>query len=248
MSFLQLLLASFQPSEYPRLVGVKGAGLPFLAKWLLLTTGLSALALAAAVQMGTDALQEKLAAAPNFGLKDGKAWFDGPQPYRVEEPGQVVVVVDTTGKTAFDDLGDAPNALFVTATAMVSRDGQGKRELHFEDLKGLSLEKADLVRLVDLLPLLLIAWHVVLYGVWMFLAIAFALIGGAMATSASGGRLDRARGMKLAAHGFAIPMAIGTSPLSFPGLWMLVFATGALLTWLGARAVPPVERPPASPP
>ena len=90
-------------------------------------------------------------------------------------------------------------------------------------------------------PWLLLLAHLPLALWWLLVAFVLVVLVSPLAATASEGGLNRAQALKLTAHAFVVPMAIGMSPLSFPGLWLLIGATGAVLTWMGAR--PPAGKP-----
>ncbi len=247
MTFGQMVAASFQPAEYLRAAFQAKGGLRFLATWL----GLVCLAFGLLSALATTAFVKeaggRLDAAPEFRLADGKLVVEGPQPVLLEEAG-LNVVVDTTGVTKIDDVAPASVAVFVGADRVVVRDGAGQRELRYVDAGLPPLDKAGAKAALAWLPMAMLAWNLLGWGFWLAVAWLLTAVAGNLATFASKGRVHPLMGMRMAAHAFAIPLVVGVSPLSFPGLWPAVFVTGSLLTWLAGRAVGELPKGPPSAP
>ena len=256
MTFGKVVLASFQPSEYLRAAFQTKGGLRFLVTWLGLVCLVFGLLSAVATTAFVKEAGARLDAAPEFKLADGKLVVEGPQPVRIDEP-SLHLVIDTTGATKIDDVAEAPIAVFVGADRVVVRDAAGQRELRYADAALPPLDKAGAKSALVWLPMAMFAWNLLGWGFWIVVAWVFTALAGNLATIASKGRVHPLMGMRMSAHAFAIPLVVGVSPLSFPGLWPAVFATGSLLTWLGGRAAgelpmeppkPHVPREPLTPP
>jgi hypothetical protein len=236
VSFLAMLFASFQPHEYARAAVEPSGGFRFLAKWLAIVSLATAFAMSQLLGAMGREISSHLQTTADFRLQEGRFQFDGPQPHRAELPGGFVAVVDTTGKTRIDALPVAGPALLVASDRLTLRSAAGERELKFTELGPVTLTRADLLQSMETLPIAGFFLYAGLYLWWLALAWLFTGFGGSVVVMATEGRLSPRAGSRLAAHAFAIPMAVGASPLSFPGLWLAVALTGAVLTWLGAKA------------
>lgn len=237
MSFVQMALASFQPAEYLRAAFQPRGGLKFLGVWLALVSVawglLSALAFAAVAGV----VREQIAALPDFRLENSVLKVDGP-PVRTSQDG-IELAVDTTGATKIDDLPQSAVAVFVGADRVIVRQSrEPEQQLRFADLPGLVVTKAELQAVVRVMPIVIFAFNLVAWFVWMPIAVLLTFALGFLATMGSNGRVHPLLGSRMAAHALAIPMLIGISPLSFRGLWLGVVLTSALLTYLGGRATP----------
>lgn len=105
-------------SGYPRLLKESGSGFSYLAMLLLLVLTLSAIITRVQVQGFAGQVAESLAQLPDFRFEEGRFFFDGPMPYRLEDA-SVLVIVDTTGGTTAAALdGAPPGSLLVTRSAM----------------------------------------------------------------------------------------------------------------------------------
>lgn len=105
-------------SGYPRLLRESGTGFGYLAMLLLLVLTLSAMVTRVQVREFAAQVADSLARLPDFRFEEGRFYFDGPMPYRLED-GTVLVIVDTTGGTTAAALeGAPPGSLLVTRSAM----------------------------------------------------------------------------------------------------------------------------------
>jgi hypothetical protein len=233
MSWWRLLTASFQPNAYRALLQEPKAGLGFLWRWVALATFAAAVLTVGLVSSAVPAMRRAVAEGPDFGIRDGRFFYDGPQPVR-RPFGAVAVVVDTTGELRRDEERQ-PVGILVSDDRITVRDGGHVRELKLTELGLKALTRHDVDRLLAAAPWVLFGLHVPLALWWMLVAFVLVVLVSPLAVTASEGRLSRPESLKLTAHAFVVPMTIGMSPLSFPGMWLLIGATGALLTWLGAR-------------
>ncbi|MFM2153636.1 MAG: hypothetical protein RL199_2071 [Pseudomonadota bacterium] len=240
MSWWRLWTSSFQPHAYRALLQEPRAGMGFLWRWVALATFASAVLTVGLVVATVPSIRRAVAAGPDFGVRDGRFFYDGPQPVR-RQLGAVAVVVDTTGELRRDEERQ-PVGILISDDRLTVREGGEVRELKLADLGVRTFTRPDLDRVLAWSPWVLLAFHLPLALWWMFVAFVLVVLVSPLAASASAGALNRAQSLKLTAHAFVVPMTIGMSPLSFPGMWLLIGATGAVLTWLGAR---PVENTPA---
>jgi hypothetical protein len=206
---------------------------------VLVATAVSALLTSGLVAAAMPAMRHGLSAGPDFGVRDGRFFYDGPQPVR-RQLGAVAVVIDTTGELRRDDERQ-PVGILVSDDRVTVRDGGGVRELKLADLGLKSLTRGDVDRAMAAAPWLLLLLHLPLALWWTLVAFVLVVLISPLAATASEGALTRPQALKLTAHAFVVPMTIGMSPLSFPGLWLLIGATGGVLTWMAAR--PPPGRP-----
>jgi hypothetical protein len=108
-------------------------------------------------------------------------------------------------------------------------------------MAAVSWTKADFISALHAMPALGCFLYAALYVWWLLVAWGLTGFGGSIAVLASQGRLSPPDGVRLACHAFAVPMAIGIVPWSFPGLWIAVLLTGLLLTWVGAKSTSDAE-------
>ena len=242
MNFRRMVLASFQPADYVRAALQPRGGMRFLSRWLALVCFLfGALSALAATQLVQEA-DERIAMMPEFRLADGKLTVDGPQPIRIDGAGGVLVVIDASGATTINDLSAPHTVILLGPDRVTVRDGSGQRDLRYLDMALPVMTRVEVLEALAWLPLAILLWNLGAWAFWMVLAVLFTAVSGNLATISSQGRVHPLMGIRMAAHAFAIPMAVGASPLVFPGLWPAVFATGSLLTWMAGRAA--LELPP----
>lgn len=236
MTFRRMVLASFQPADCVRAAFQPQGGMRFLSRWLaLMCLVFGALSALAATELVKEA-DERIATMPEFRLEDGRLTVDGPQPIRIEGAGGVVVVVDASGATTINDVAEPGSVIFLGPDRMIVRDGTGQRDLRYVDMALPVMTRVEVLEALAWLPIAILLWNLGAWVFWMVLAVLFTAVSGNLATISSRGRVHPLMGIRMAAHAFAIPMAVGASPLVFPGLWPAVFATGSLLTWMAGRA------------
>ena len=246
MTFARLALISFLPHEYASAARSPAGGFRFLAKWLVVVTLLSALATAAMFSGFAREAVRQVDAMGDFGVKEKRFFYDGPQPFRADHRGLFTLVIDTTGKTSLEAVSGAPQAILVMEDRIITRDASGQRELRFAEMGDLTWSKADFIAALRSMPFVGFLIYAGLFVWWLLVAWGLTGFGGSIAVLASEGTLSSPEGVRLACHAFAVPMAIGIAPWSFPGLWLAVLATGLLLTWVGAKSIakaPPQTRP-----
>jgi hypothetical protein len=108
---------------------------------------------------------------PNFSLSGGRFYFDGPQPYRIEEQG-FAFIIDTTGATMPQDLYETGNGILITATEMAVLSAGSLEITPFSNIP-FEITKDQVM---DFLPNLMVFVYIFLI-VWYFVSFAGKLIG-----------------------------------------------------------------------
>jgi hypothetical protein len=135
-------------SGYPRLARDRASGFGYLALLLLIVLALSAMTNTVKAKNDLSAVANQLAAGPDFGLRSGEVYYNGPMPARFgDEAGGAMVIIDTTGKTGPEALKGYSQGVLVTKNRLYQVQA-GRTQ--FTDLAGLpiSFTKADVVGLL----------------------------------------------------------------------------------------------------
>lgn len=244
---------------YPRL-------LPKARPWVHLT--LLALvitvvdfAVLAATQAGALAeARREFAALPDFGVRDGQFWADIPQPYTEDLGEGGVLLIDTTGKLGPDDLAAHPSGFLIMKDAAYYKRNEMQTDVYrFSGLKGLDVDKDQLLRALDRLYPYLAAFGTILAFAWNWvrLGVDAAILSVVLliVAAASSRRVTWGGTFATSAYALTLPAGIGLIP-SYRLDW-LVFWGAALAYGVGGmlRAHPrygsaaaPTPAPDAEPP
>lgn len=166
---------------YGALARIRG-GKSFLYIFLIFTLSYAIFTINAGVrthQVLTQVQQAIQADVPDFRLEDGRFFFAGPQPYRVEEEG-FVFIIDTTGETVREDLAGVLSGLLITETELITVSG-GRMEIFPFDQVPITITKDQVIEFIPnitgLLYIALAIWYFFAFGGKLFGILILALIG-----------------------------------------------------------------------
>ncbi|NLU35776.1 MAG: DUF1189 domain-containing protein [Clostridiales bacterium] len=104
---------------------------------------------------GIGLLQGNLAEnVPDFSLSNGKFYFAGEMPFRIEEEG-FTFIIDTTGQTSLDDIKNTPNGILITENELIVVQ-MGKTEITpLSMLAPLEISKDQIIQFLPALKMLI---------------------------------------------------------------------------------------------
>lgn len=109
---------------------------------------------------------------PDFSLSNGRFYFAGEMPFRIENE-DFLFVIDTTGQTTKDDFKNAINGMLITEDELVVTQ-MGKTEITpFSVMAPLEISKNQVVQFLPALKALII----IAFSVWFLFAFAGKLFG-----------------------------------------------------------------------
>jgi hypothetical protein len=109
---------------------------------------------------------------PDFRLAGGTFSFSGPMPYRIEEPG-FLLIIDTTGQTSMDEFDNVSDGVLITEDEMMTIQYGRTQIIRFSDFGPLEISRDQIVSFLPSLNI--IVW--VVMAVWFFFAFAGKLFG-----------------------------------------------------------------------
>lgn len=103
---------------------------------------------------------------PEFTFKNGELDVNEPMPITYTEPDNTIIIIDTTGGTEPDILDEYESATLVLRDKIINKKNPVEtRVFSFQDFKGMSFNKNDVVNLLPYLK-----WFSVIAGILMWLA------------------------------------------------------------------------------
>ncbi len=244
MSFLeQFKDASIGFSGYPRLARRKSGAFGYMALLLAVVLAISAVIDTVNVRRESEVMVRKVAAGPDFGIRNGEVYFDGQMPYRYEENG-LVIIVDTTGQTGPEALADAaPNSMLITRTKMYQK--RGPAQIQTTDLSQLPLElnRQDVLGFLDKLWVIVPLGYLFIYLFQLgFKALDAAILGLVALAYGSATRrtIPYNLGFKLGLYAMTLPIVIqwlfpNFTTFSFQG-FLIWWGLAILYLIMGLRA------------
>ncbi len=237
---------------YTRLARTRGSGFGYMALLLMIVLAVSATIQTVQTKRLMVELDRQLTAAPEFGVKNGEFFFNGPMPYTVgSEVNQLII--DTTGKTSPEALGGkAPGSMLLTRDTLYQVSVRGDvTPVPLGMLQG-EVTKADLRALMQrahiIVPFAFLFIYVFQLGAKALDAI---ILAGLAALSARSWRREISfdLGYKLGLYALTLPTILqwifpGYSSFSGSGL-VSFWGLAVLYLMLGLRAYLRGEEPEA---
>lgn len=172
------------PSFIKELYGEStGQTLKYLILFFTLVFLIVAIPVTVKGMQGVQTLKKQFAQVPYFKLENGQLQFSGPQPY-IRENNNIVVIVDTTGKTVEADLNKYDSGFLFTKTKMYEKVGPNIQIVDYARFKGTTIDKPGVQSIIanfDLLIILLIIPAYIFYlgrkvlGILIFAFVAMAM-------------------------------------------------------------------------
>jgi hypothetical protein len=195
-----------------------------------------------------------IAQAPNLTIRDGKASITEPEPYFIKEPGtgEVIAIIDTTGKTT--SLEGTTAVVLVTQTeAIVRKNKIETQNFSFHDIKEFHVGPAQVKEWLSTLSRFAapVLYPLALGGSYVFRigqALIYAVIGLLFAALCHV-RLGYVALLRLAVVAVTpciiIETILHTAGVSFPfaGLWYFLITMGFLLYGVSAVAQAEIATP-----
>lgn len=238
MSFLERFKdATIGFSGYPRLARDRASGFGYLALLLFLVLTISAVITTTRWKREMAFAAQELAKAPDFGVTGGEVYFEGPMPYKVEDPtSKALIIVDTTGQTSTDVLVGSNNGMLITKDKIYQMPPGGR--LQTTDLKQLpiSLHKQDVVGFLESLWVFVPVGYVFVYMFQLgFKALDAVILGliGMLAFNNSGRQVPFQLSFKLGLYAMSLPIII---QWIVPGFTTIPFLPGGFtgfVVWWG---------------
>lgn len=238
MSFLERFKdATIGFSGYPRLARDRASGFGYLALLLFLILTISAMITTTQWRREMAFAAQELAKAPDFGVTNGEVYFEGPMPYRVEDPtSRALIIVDTTGQTTPDVLTGSNNGILVTRDKLYQMHPGGR--LQTQDLKQLpvSFNKQDVANFLESIWVFVPVGYVFVYLFQLgFKALDAVILGliGMLALNGSNRKVPFQLSFKLGLYAMTLPIII---QWIVPGFTTIPFLPGGLtgfVVWWG---------------
>lgn len=255
MSYLQRLRASVLGfAGYVQLLRNPSGPLGYYALTLLVILAVAAGISTVQAKATLAEAAQAVAAAPDFGFRNGQVEFAGEQPFRWVDPQKgTVIIIDTTGQTKPEAIRNAPaGSILITRTHVYEQKGTRWRETDLSPIP-FSFDKSMVVGLLQGLHWFVPLGYLLLYPVQLgskaLGAVVLALI--AMIAGGVGGKKPSFElGWKAGLYALTLPTAIQWLVPWYQGtVWRLVFwGIAATYTVLGVRAYLQAEAEPTDPP
>lgn len=224
-------------SGYPRLARDKASGFGFMAFILFLALTVSCIITTVNMRRELAFAVDQLATAPNFGIRNGEVYFDGPMPYRIEEKdSKTLIIVDTTGKTTADALRGYSNGMLITRDKVHQVQSLGR--VQTTDLKQLpfTFSKADVMGFMESLWILVPVAYIFVYLFQLgFKAINACVLGlvGMLYGNARGRQVPFQLGFKLGLYAMTLPIIIQWILPGFTTIPRSAMGWSGFLGWWG---------------
>lgn len=136
MSFLEKLKdATIGFSGYARLARDPRGGFGFIALLLAIVLAINGYINMVQLRRATAELAGQMSTWPEFGVRDGQFYFEGPMPYEQTAPDGTLLIVDTTGQTTPDALKGRRALLVTRERYYMIQPGIPSREFDFAKLR-----------------------------------------------------------------------------------------------------------------
>lgn len=209
--FEKLKDATIGFSGYPRLVRDPKGAFGYMALLLAIVVAINCYLNMVELGRGFAAWSRQVAALPNFGVKNGQFYFDGPMPFRRTAPDGTVLVIDTTGQTRPESLAGQSGILITRDRYYLVQPGMAPMEWTFALLQG-DVTKEHVLTLLGSRPerMLSFAYIFVYLAQLLFKAIdgailaLIAILYGAIIRR----RIPFALGFKLGLYAMTLPVII----------------------------------------
>ncbi|MGE5673904.1 MAG: DUF1189 family protein [Mycobacterium leprae] len=229
---------------YARLVRSKGSGFGYLSLLLLIVLVISCVISTVQAKREFDAAAGQLAAAPDFALQNGEVTFNGPMPYTMKGDNNMVVIIDTTGKTTADALkGAAANSVLITKNAFYQVKSPGSIQSTDLSALPLTITKATVLGFMQNLHWFVPVGYLFIYAFQLGFKALDAVILALIAMLFASGwrkRVEFGVGWKIGLYAVTIPTLLqwlwpgySTMHLATFALW---WAIAILYTVMGLRA------------
>ncbi|MFZ5815181.1 MAG: DUF1189 family protein [Bacillota bacterium] len=212
MSFFeQLKDATVGFSGYARLARDPRGSFGYMAVLLAIVIAINGYINLVQLRRVTAELARQVATWPDFGVRNGEFFFDGPMPFREVGADGTLLVVDTTGQTTPEALAEQRAVLITRERLYLMEPGAQPREFPFSQLQS-DLGKPELEQFLRsgpgrLLPFIYLFIYIAQLAFKAVDAVLLALV--AVLYSRSMGRhLPFELGFKLALYAMSLPVII----------------------------------------
>lgn len=226
-------------SGYPRLARDKAGGFGYLAVLLLIAVAISGLINTIHMRNSLAVAANSLAAAPDFGLKNGEVYYNGPMPARFGDQNNMIIV-DTTGQTTPAALNSYAQGILITKDHLYQKQSMGRsQDIPLSTLPW-TFSKADMVGIMRNLwkavPFVYIFIYLFQLG---FKAIDAVLLGlvGMIWGSAKGRSVPFELGFKLGLYAMTIPIILQWVVPIFSTVPFTLVGIAGFFAWWGIAIV-----------
>lgn len=192
-----------------------GRAVLYILLMTLIFGGISLIADVYEFNTGYRLVMSAVSKVPEFSFENGTLTVDSDQPYKFSDGSNFVFIMDTTGATDKSALENYTQGVLITSDQLTQKQIGSERTVDLTTLKGMTLNKADLIRMMGSIKSLIIGFMIIGAPIAWFvgkllLAFILVVVVGLIANSINNTRLSFGDLYKLALYSLTAPIILGT--------------------------------------